>query len=174
MTVDRAVSPGDVLCSVGDSRDDVQCARDTTTDVELSGPAGEEGRGDVATDTCAPAGAAWPPWVLSLAARLDPMARAKPESEPGLEEGVPCVLSGEEVLGRVAVPHSTHGHRSSLREVFATLRAYVGPGLLIAVGYMDPGNWSTNLAGGSAFGYDLLCVIVRVPTRAPGSLTAAD
>src|SRR3954449_3457686 len=36
--------------------------------------------------------------------------------------------------------------------------AFVGPGYLVAVGYMDPGNWATALAGGSAFGYTLLSV----------------
>lgn len=39
-------------------------------------------------------------------------------------------------------------------------RAFAGPGFLIAVGYMDPGNWATDLAGGSAFGYLLLSVVV--------------
>jgi manganese transport protein len=38
------------------------------------------------------------------------------------------------------------------------LLAFVGPGYLVAVGYMDPGNWATALAGGSAFGYTLLSV----------------
>jgi manganese transport protein len=38
--------------------------------------------------------------------------------------------------------------------------AFAGPGYLIAVGYMDPGNWATDLAGGSAFGYRLLFVIL--------------
>src|SRR6188472_4465223 len=36
--------------------------------------------------------------------------------------------------------------------------AFVGPGYLVAVGYMDPGNWATSLAGGSKFGYALLTV----------------
>jgi manganese transport protein len=36
--------------------------------------------------------------------------------------------------------------------------AFMGPGYLVAVGYMDPGNWATSLAGGSKFGYALLCV----------------
>ena len=36
--------------------------------------------------------------------------------------------------------------------------AFVGPGYLVAVGYMDPGNWATSLAGGSQFGYALLAV----------------
>lgn len=38
------------------------------------------------------------------------------------------------------------------------LFAFLGPGYLVAVGYMDPGNWATSLAGGSQFGYTLLCV----------------
>lgn len=38
--------------------------------------------------------------------------------------------------------------------------AFAGPGYLIAVGYMDPGNWATDLAGGSAFGYRLLSVVM--------------
>ena len=40
------------------------------------------------------------------------------------------------------------------------LLAFSGPGYLVAVGYMDPGNWATDLAGGSAFGYTLLSVIL--------------
>jgi manganese transport protein len=38
--------------------------------------------------------------------------------------------------------------------------AFAGPGYMVAVGYMDPGNWATGLAGGSAFGYTLLSVIL--------------
>src|SRR5256886_15885110 len=38
--------------------------------------------------------------------------------------------------------------------------AFAGPGYLVAVGYMDPGNWASDLAGGSAFGYALLSVIL--------------
>src|SRR5947209_3176625 len=38
--------------------------------------------------------------------------------------------------------------------------AFSGPGYLVAVGYMDPGNWATDLAGGSGFGYTLLSVIL--------------
>ena len=64
------------------------------------------------------------------------------------------------------------GQTPSLREVHRTvpvprsfgfwrkLLAYSGPGYLVAVGYMDPGNWATDLAGGSAFGYTLLSVIL--------------
>src|SRR4026207_305709 len=60
----------------------------------------------------------------------------------------------------------------SLEEVYRTipiaahlgfwrkLLAFSGPGYLVAVGYMDPGNWATDLAGGSAFGYTLLSVIL--------------
>src|SRR5262245_4687920 len=38
--------------------------------------------------------------------------------------------------------------------------AFAGPGLMVAVGYMDPGNWATDLAGGAKFGYTLLSVIL--------------
>jgi manganese transport protein len=47
-------------------------------------------------------------------------------------------------------------HASTWRKMLA----FAGPGYLVAVGYMDPGNWATDLAGGSAFGYTLLCVIL--------------
>ena len=44
--------------------------------------------------------------------------------------------------------------------VWRKLVAFAGPGYLVAVGYMDPGNWATDLAGGSQFGYTLLSVIL--------------
>jgi manganese transport protein len=56
-----------------------------------------------------------------------------------------------EVYRTVPVAHATW-----IRKVMA----FAGPGYLVAVGYMDPGNWATDLAGGSAFGYTLLCVIL--------------
>jgi manganese transport protein len=40
------------------------------------------------------------------------------------------------------------------------MRACAGPGFLVSVGYMDPGNWATDLAGGAQFGYTLLSVIL--------------
>jgi manganese transport protein len=44
--------------------------------------------------------------------------------------------------------------------IFRRFLAFAGPGYLIAVGYMDPGNWATDIAGGSAFGYALLSVVL--------------
>ena len=46
------------------------------------------------------------------------------------------------------------------RSVWRKMLAFAGPGYLVAVGYMDPGNWATDLAGGSRFGYALLSVIL--------------
>ena len=43
---------------------------------------------------------------------------------------------------------------------FRKLLAFTGPGYMIAVGYMDPGNWATDLAGGSSFGYKLLFIVL--------------
>ncbi|MPT38102.1 MAG: manganese transporter [Achromobacter sp.] len=44
-------------------------------------------------------------------------------------------------------------------QVSASLRRMVGSGILVAVGYIDPGNWATDIAGGSGFGYGLLMVV---------------
>jgi manganese transport protein len=55
-----------------------------------------------------------------------------------------------EVYRSVAVNRSASGWRKFI--------AFLGPGYLVAVGYMDPGNWATSLAGGSRFGYALLFV----------------
>lgn len=63
--------------------------------------------------------------------------------------------------------------RPSLPDVFSSIRvpgaeaswfsrfmAFVGPGFMVSVGYMDPGNWATDLQGGARYGYTLLCVIM--------------
>ena len=64
----------------------------------------------------------------------------------------------------------TRSENPPLGEIFRSIRvpvtgggwrkmaAFVGPGYLVAVGYMDPGNWATSLAGGSKFGYTLLVI----------------
>ena len=57
-------------------------------------------------------------------------------------------------IGQLPAPRD--GGRPSLGGVWRKLLAFAGPGYLVAVGYMDPGNWATDLAGGSAFGYALL------------------
>ena len=49
---------------------------------------------------------------------------------------------------------------SGAGQFWRKLGAFAGPGYLVAVGYMDPGNWATDIAGGSAFGYTLLSVIL--------------
>src|SRR5881397_3290801 len=63
--------------------------------------------------------------------------------------------------GAVSLPEV---HRSVVVPVTASfwrkLIAFTGPGFLVAVGYMDPGNWATDLAGGARFGYALLSVIM--------------
>ena len=64
-------------------------------------------------------------------------------------------------------------HSNTLSEVYASIRvpganasfwrklmAFWGPGLMVAVGYMDPGNWATDIKGGASFGYTLLSVIL--------------
>src|SRR5246127_2326270 len=63
--------------------------------------------------------------------------------------------------GQVSLPEV---HRTILVPQTASfwrkLMAFSGPGFLVAVGYMDPGNWATDLAGGARFGYSLLAVVM--------------
>src|SRR5450631_3228651 len=60
-------------------------------------------------------------------------------------------VSLPEVHGTVAIPLGAGFWRKML--------AYAGPGYLVAVGYMDPGNWATDLQGGARYGYALLSII---------------
>jgi len=64
-----------------------------------------------------------------------------------------AIESLAEVHHSIAVPDKA-------ASFFAKLLAFSGPGYLVAVGYMDPGNWATDLAGGGKYGYLLLFVIV--------------
>src|SRR6218665_487441 len=57
-----------------------------------------------------------------------------------------------EVHGSVSIPDK--------KGFFRTLLAFIGPAYLISVGYMDPGNWATDIAGGSKFGYQLIWVLL--------------
>jgi manganese transport protein len=83
-------------------------------------------------------------------------------------------LDTSAVIKKIATPKGWRKAKvsNSLPEVFSTIRvpkggsfwrkllAFSGPGLMVAVGYMDPGNWATDIAGGAKFGYTLLSVIL--------------
>jgi manganese transport protein len=79
-----------------------------------------------------------------------------PESSPVPSSSgwrlLPSSVSLPEVHGSIAVPAGAGFWRK--------LFAFAGPGYLVAVGYMDPGNWATDLAGGARYGYTLLSVIM--------------
>ncbi len=77
---------------------------------------------------------------------------SKRESEKPVWRLDPGLPSLPEVHGSLTVPEGA----GFLRKLFA----FAGPGFLVAVGYMDPGNWATDLAGGSRYNYALLCVIM--------------
>jgi manganese transport protein len=78
-------------------------------------------------------------------------SHARPTPARGWRRDSPA-LSLPEVHGSVAVPHDAGFWRK--------LFAFAGPGYLVAVGYMDPGNWATDLAGGARYGYALLSVVM--------------
>jgi manganese transport protein len=73
------------------------------------------------------------------------------QDDPGWKRAIETV-SLPEVHRTVMVPRNASFWRKCL--------AFAGPGFLVAVGYMDPGNWATDLAGGAKFGYSLLFVIM--------------
>lgn len=61
--------------------------------------------------------------------------------------------AGSDIIpGSISVPRGGSAFRRFL--------AFLGPGAMVSVGYIDPGNWATSLEGGSRFGYTLLCVIL--------------
>jgi manganese transport protein len=80
-----------------------------------------------------------------------PAPSPAPPAEPGWRRGGGHA-SLPEVHRSVAVPAGATFWRKCL--------AFAGPGFMVAVGYMDPGNWATDLAGGAQFGYTLLSVIL--------------
>ncbi len=82
---------------------------------------------------------------------MKPNDTAAPSSESGWrrEQQMPSL---PEAHRSVLVPADAPFWRKCL--------AFAGPGFLVAVGYMDPGNWATDLAGGAKFGYTLLSVIL--------------
>ena len=77
-----------------------------------------------------------------------PGSPAKPDSAWHSSAGLPSL---PEVHRTIPV------HRGG--SFFRKLLAFAGPGYLVAVGYMDPGNWATDIAGGAQFGYTLLSVV---------------
>ena len=87
---------------------------------------------------------------------MEPSSPAvEPVPAPAAEAGWRAPRSGPslpEVHGSVPVPK----HFGFWRK----LLAFSGPGYLVAVGYMDPGNWATDLAGGAKFGYQLLSIVM--------------
>jgi manganese transport protein len=96
------------------------------------------------------------------------MARALPpqlETEPVLDSDSSRNLgSSSATRPGIVLPSLPESHRtipfSSGASWFRKILAFAGPGYLVAVGYMDPGNWATDIGGGSKFGYTLLSVIL--------------
>ncbi|MGA8655683.1 MAG: Nramp family divalent metal transporter [Chthoniobacterales bacterium] len=84
---------------------------------------------------------------------INPSETVAPETGWRLRRKNPSL---PEVFRSVSVPRDAFGWRGFLRK----LLAFSGPGYLIAVGYMDPGNWATDIAGGSQFYYGLLSAVV--------------
>lgn len=92
----------------------------------------------------------------------NPNVGGPPAADSSAEPGTPPGVDAGWRRARLA-PSLAEVHRSvevSGATWIRKLMAFAGPGYLVAVGYMDPGNWATDLAGGSRFGYTLLSVIL--------------
>src|SRR3954467_2547229 len=89
---------------------------------------------------------------LRYSRRMDARSPDLTRDAAGWRNDAPEHKSLAEVNASVALPIAGVWWRRLL--------AFVGPGYLVSVGYMDPGNWATDLAGGSKFGYTLLSVIL--------------
>src|SRR2546430_10084949 len=95
------------------------------------------------------------------------MARTGPqqfETDPPVTGGASAgFYETAETSARAVLPSLPESHRtipfSAGASWFRKILAFAGPGYLVAVGYMDPGNWATDIGGGSKFGYTLLSVI---------------
>jgi manganese transport protein len=88
-----------------------------------------------------------------MSGRIHPGTPGDPTfSSPREPDAARGHLSLENVHGSIEVPH----HEASFWEQW---RAFVGPAILVSVGYMDPGNWGTDLQGGAQFKYGLLWVV---------------
>ncbi len=96
-----------------------------------------------------------------MARTLRPQLETDPPVAGGTSGGF---YSPAEMPARPALPSLPESHRtipfSSGASWFRKVLAFAGPGYLVAVGYMDPGNWATDIGGGSKFGYTLLSVIL--------------
>jgi manganese transport protein len=96
------------------------------------------------------------------------MARTAPpqlETDPPVTREISDDLSSASATSvRVMSPSLPESHRtipfSSGASWIRKVLAFAGPGYLVAVGYMDPGNWATDIGGGSKFGYTLLSVVL--------------
>ncbi len=96
---------------------------------------------------------------------MSPGGPSQLETEPPIATQAPSRHSGTAALPRIGnLPSLPEAHRTipfnAATPWFRKALAFAGPGYLVAVGYMDPGNWATDIGGGSKFGYTLLSVIV--------------
>ena len=95
----------------------------------------------------------------------EPLGPPQLETEPSVSSRTARSYNRASLSPRVLLsPSLPEAHRTipiaAGASRFRKILAFAGPGYLVAVGYMDPGNWATDIGGGSKFGYSLLSVIV--------------
>jgi len=94
------------------------------------------------------------PSMIPPQLEIEPLVPSDADARPGDTAVLPGKLNASLPEAHRSIP--IHSTASWLRKLFA----FAGPGYLVAVGYMDPGNWATDLGGGAKFGYELLSVVL--------------
>src|SRR5437763_2135880 len=83
---------------------------------------------------------------------MDDSTLARAQDQETTADAITTQVSLEGIHGTIEVPHSN-------ARFWVQWRAFIGPAILVSVGYMDPGNWGTDLAAGAAYKYGLLWVV---------------
>ena len=111
--------------------------------------------------------------AADLVARMKADAPNPADSSSGASSAKqPAPPSGwRRAVGTPSLPDVYASVPVAQRGFWRKMLAFSGPGLLVAVGYMDPGNWATDLAGGARYGYTLLSVVLI--SEFPGDVVAA-
>ncbi|PYV65223.1 MAG: divalent metal cation transporter [Acidobacteria bacterium] len=83
---------------------------------------------------------------------MDDSTLARAQDQDTTADAITTQVSLEGIHGTIEVPHSS-------ARFWLQWRAFIGPAILVSVGYMDPGNWGTDLAAGAQYKYGLLWVV---------------
>src|SRR5258708_39560704 len=127
--------------------------------------AGPEQNWPSSIDKRTPLSIVYESYLTQLTSDMPPIVPSEVEKEIASSSEAPTSYPAGTFRPRVAgLPSLPEAHRtvafSSGASWFRKMLAFAGPGYLVAVGYMDPGNWATDIRGAQKFAYSLLSLLV--------------